>query len=74
MAAPKKAFNEVGELLGGSPPKEFNNLSAEELAELARLLSESIDLHEASIARAEEDVIQAAPRPLRGTVRRLLGA
>jgi hypothetical protein len=74
MAAQKKSFKELSELLGGDPPKEFNNLPATELARFVELLSESIDLHEASIAKAEDDVISMAPRPLRGTVRRALGA
>jgi hypothetical protein len=71
---PKKAYSELAETLGDDPPEEFNKLSAENLATLNRLLAESIDLHEASIAKAEDDVISMAPRPLRGTVRKMLGA
>lgn len=74
MAAPKKAFKDLAEVLGADPPKEFNALSAQDLARLAELLRESIDLHEASIAAAEDEVVKMAPRPLRGTVRKILGA
>lgn len=73
MAAPKKAFKDLAEVLGTNPPKEFNDLSAENLTRLTELLRESIDLHEASIAAAEEEVANMAPRPLRGTVRKILG-
>lgn len=73
-SSPKKAFSALGEALGNSPPAEFDDLSAAELATLTRLLGESIELHEASIASAEDDVVKLAPRPLRGTVRKLLGA
>ena len=72
--APKKSIAELSETLGAKPPKEFNDLSAADVSTLNRLLSESIELHEASIAAAEEDVAQMAPRPLRGTVRKMLGS
>ena len=71
---PKKGFNELAVTLGSQPPSDFNELSTAEFATLNRLLSESIELHEASVAAAEEDVAQLAPRPLRGTVRRILGS
>lgn len=71
---PKKAFNELAEVLGSDPPAEFNELKADELQTLARILGESIDLHEASIHEAEESVVRLAPRPLRGTARKMLGA
>lgn len=73
-AKPKKAYTELAEALGAKPPKEFNDLKADDLATLTRLLSESVDLHEASIAKAEDDVARLAPRPLRGTVKKMLGA
>lgn len=72
--APKKAIAELSGTLGAKPPREFNQLSAADLSTLNRLLSESVELHEASIAEAEEDVAHMAPRPLRGTVRKMLGA
>lgn len=71
---PKKAFTELAEVLGDQPPAEFNDLKADELQTLTRLLSESIDLHEATIHEAEENVVRLAPRPLRGTARKILGA
>lgn len=71
---PKKGLIELAETLGDKPPREFNELSAADLSTLNRLLSESIELHEASVAEAEEDVALLAPRPLRGTVRKILGS
>jgi hypothetical protein len=71
--AMKKAYDELAEALGAQPPKEFNNLAAADLQTLTRLLKESVDLHEASIAAAQEDGLKMAPRPLRGTVRKVLG-
>ncbi|MFT4049640.1 MAG: hypothetical protein QM648_07350 [Solirubrobacterales bacterium] len=73
-SSPKKAYNELAEALGAAPPTEFNDLTADELGTLTRLFGESLELHEASIASAEDDVIKLAPRPLRGTVRKMLGA
>ncbi|MBJ7459608.1 MAG: hypothetical protein JHD02_10505 [Thermoleophilaceae bacterium] len=70
----KKGFNELAETLGDTPPRELNDLSAADLATLNRLLVESIELHEASVAAAEEDVAMLVPRPLRGTVRKILGS
>lgn len=73
-AKPKKAFTDLAEVVGSPPPAEFNDLKAEELNRLGELISESRDLHEASISAAEDGVIKLAPRPLRGTVRKMLGA
>lgn len=70
----KKAFDDLAEMIGDDPPAELNRLSAADLTTLNRLVGESLDLHEATIAEAEENVVKLAPRPLRGTVRRLLGA
>lgn len=73
-AKPKKAFTALSELVGTQPPAALNTLSADELETLNRILGESIELHEAAIAEAEENVVQIAPRPLRGTVRKILGS
>jgi hypothetical protein len=73
-ASPKKAYTELAGTVGAKPPKEFNELTADELTKLNRLLGESIELHEASIAAAEDNVVKLAPRPLRGSVRKMLGA
>lgn len=70
---PKKAFTELADVIGVEPPAEFNGLKADELEALTRMLTSSIELHEASIAEAEESVVKLAPRPLRGTVRKMLG-
>lgn len=72
-AKPKKAFTAFAELIDADPPAALNSLSAAELEALTRIVGESIDLHEATLAEAEECVIRIAPRPLRGTVRKILG-
>lgn len=74
MAAEKKAYTQLAGALGAKPPSEFNDLTAAELSTLTRLLGESVELHEASIAEAEDNVVKLAPRPLRGSVRKMLGA
>ncbi len=74
MAKLKKAYNDLAEVLGSPPPAEFNNLSAADLATLSRLVAESVELHEAALAEAEDVVVNNAPRPMRGTIRKILGA
>lgn len=73
-ASSPKALKDLTDALGAKPPKEFRDLASDELATLTRLLGESIELHEASIAAAEENVVKLAPRPLRGSVRKMLGS
>lgn len=70
----KKAFTDLADAIGIDPPAELNDLKADELKTLAHMLSKSIELHEASFAEAEENVLRLAPKPLRGTVRKLLGS
>jgi hypothetical protein len=72
-AKAKKGFDELAAVLRTAPPAELNRLNADELKQLTRLIGESLELHEATIAEAEENVVHLAPRPLRGTVRKLLG-
>lgn len=72
-AKPKKAFSAFAEVIDAQPPAALNTLSAADLDKLSRIVSESIDLHEAALAEAEEHVVRIAPRPLRGTVRKILG-
>lgn len=73
-AKPKKGFTAFAELIDAKPPAALNTLSAAELETLHRIVSESIDIHEAALAEAEESVVHIAPRPLRGTVRKILGS
>lgn len=72
-AKPKKGFTQLAELIGQEPPAEFNDLSTAELARLHEIVSESLDLHEAALSSSAEDVVAQAPRPLRGTARKILG-
>ena len=70
----QKGFQELHSVIGAPPPAELNRLRKDDLKVLTDLVSSALERHEAAIAEAEERVSQLAPRPLRGTVRRLLGS
>jgi hypothetical protein len=72
-AKTKKGYDELKAVVGTAPPIEINTLSADELAELTQLVSGSLQRHAAAMAEAEENVVNMAPRMMRGSVRRLLG-
>jgi hypothetical protein len=73
-AKTKKGYDELKQVVGSAPPIEINVLSADELQKLTELVGGAIDRHEAAMVEAEENVINFAPRMMRGSVRRLLGA
>lgn len=70
----KKGFDELEQVVGARLPIEINALSADQLKELAQLVTAALERHEAAFIAAEENVVNLAPRLLRGSVRRLLGA
>lgn len=72
-AKTRKGYRELGSMVGTSPPVALNGLSAAELKQLGELVEQSLSQHEVSLDDAEQSVVRMAPRPLRGTVRRLLG-
>ncbi len=78
MAAPAKktsaAFKQLGETLGTTPPLALDKLPAAQLKHLNEQIQESMVHHQEAMEQAETSVINAAPKPLRGTVRKLLGA
>jgi hypothetical protein len=49
-------------------------LSGEQVAELNRLVDAAFDRQSAALAEAPKKVLNALPSPLRGAVRRMLGA
>lgn len=59
--------------LGAKPPKGLEALTNAELKRLAELVGDARVYHEEAIQLAEDNVVKMAPRPLRGTVRRILG-
>jgi hypothetical protein len=71
---PSAAFNELGKTLGSKPPKGLAKLSAADLKHLNQQIAQSLEHHQASMAEAEETIINQAPKPLRKTVRKILGA
>jgi hypothetical protein len=72
-ARTKKGYDELKALTGAAPPASLNQLSADDLAHLTGVVGAALERHEAAIAEAEHNLVQMAPRPLRGTVRRVLG-
>jgi hypothetical protein len=73
-AKTKKGYDELKAVVGSAPPIELNTLSADELKQLTELVASALDRHEAAMVEAEENVVNFAPRLMRGSVRRLLGA
>ena len=74
QAIAHKRLDEIGRLIGARPPAQLARLTNDQLGELARLVRESQEIHEAAVAEAEQNVAHIAPRPLRGTIRRLMGS
>jgi hypothetical protein len=74
VAKTKKAFDELGKLIGGKPPAELDTLAADELKRLNVLVESALERHQAAMIEAEDNVVNLAPRLMRGTVRKLLGA
>lgn len=68
------AYRQLAETLGSTPPLALDKLPAAELKHLNEQIQESMVHHQEAMEEAETSVINAAPRALRGTVRRLLGA
>lgn len=68
------AFQHLGETLGAKPPKGLAALPAADLKHLTEQIGNSLEHHQNSMAEAEETIINQAPKPLRGTVRKILGA
>jgi hypothetical protein len=71
--AKSAAFKELARVSGATPPAELDALSAIELRALAGHVETTLSHHEEAIAEAEIKIIEIAPRPLRRTVRKVLG-
>lgn len=68
------AFKQLAESLGSAPPDGLSALAARDLQHLDAQVREALRVHQETLAEAEASIITQAPRPLRGTVRRILGA
>jgi hypothetical protein len=74
VAKTKKGFDDLGRLIGATPPAELDTLTADELKRLNVLVESALEQHQAAMIEAEENVVNLAPRLMRGAVRKLLGA
>ncbi|MGH2905325.1 MAG: hypothetical protein ACRDKI_00985 [Solirubrobacterales bacterium] len=72
-AKTKRGYDDLKAVTGTTPPAELNQLSAADLTDLTARVQRALDGHAAAIADAEEKLVNMAPRPLRGTVRKILG-
>jgi hypothetical protein len=69
-----QALQQLTETLGAKPPKALGQLPAEDLQHLNEQIVTAQELHQETVEQAEQSIINSAPRPLRGTVRKILGA
>ena len=67
------AYLQLSKTLGAKPPKALDDLPAKNLQDLNEKVAASLAAHKDSIEEAENSIVQHAPRPLRGTVRKILG-
>lgn len=68
----EKKEDDLKRVLGVPPPPAFKRLAAKDRKLLAAQIEAALDKQIDAINRAEENVLQHLPRPLRGAVRRLL--
>lgn len=71
---PSAAFTRLAKATSATPPRQLNQLSAANLNHLTDSVEQALAGHKAAIEQAELNIINQAPRPLRGTVRRVLGS
>lgn len=67
------AYQQLAETLGSTPPRALDKLPAADLKHLNEQIQGSMVHHQEAMEAAETSVVNAAPRALRGTVRKLLG-
>lgn len=72
-AKPKtpNAFKALTDTLGSKPPKALAELPEADLLHLSDQVEQALAHHQESVATAEESIINSAPRPLRGTIRKI---
>lgn len=67
------AFQDLAKTLGAKPPKALADLPAADLSHLARQIDTALAHHQETVEQAEQSIIDSAPRPLRGTIRKIFG-
>lgn len=67
------AFQQLGQTLGAKPPKGLAALPARDLQHLNEQVEAALALHQQTMAEAEASIVNHAPKPLRKTVRKILG-
>ncbi|MFT4048347.1 MAG: hypothetical protein QM648_00740 [Solirubrobacterales bacterium] len=68
------AFQQLSKTLGAKPPKALDALPAADVKHLNEQVEEALARHQETMQQAENSIIEQAPRALRGTVRKILGA
>ena len=68
------AYQQLSKTLGTKPPKALDDLPAADLKHLNEQVEQALAEHQETVEQAENSIIDSAPRPLRGTIRKLLGA
>ncbi len=59
-------------VLGADPPAGLAELTDDELLTLVTAIESSQENHRREVIRAESDLLHHVPRPLRGTVKRII--
>ncbi len=67
------AYQQLAKTLGAKPPRTLDKLPARDLQRLDAQINGALVTHQETVAQAEESIVNQAPRPLRGTVRKILG-
>jgi hypothetical protein len=67
------AFQQLAATLGAKPPKGLSVLPARDLQHLNEQVEAALTLHQQTMAEAEASIVNHAPKPLRKTVRKILG-
>ena len=72
--SPTTPITRLGEILRAEPPASVSELEPAVVAKLSDAIMAEHRRQEAAIEQAIDDALRIVPRPLRGIVRRILGA
>lgn len=67
------ALQDLSKVLGAKPPKALGELPAADLSHLTEQIETALAHHQETVEQAEDSIINSAPRPLRGTIRKIFG-
>lgn len=68
------AYQQLSKTLGVKPPKKLDDLPAADLKHLNEQIEMALTRHQETMDQAQNSIIESAPRALRSTVRKILGA